>query len=723
MAQVGGRPDGESVPVDTLYRVDRLIKEYKARRVLDITDLVIRRNRLTVIVGKSGAGKSTLLNILAGLDRGSEVSRVLAAIGGEGLADLSKAQSKLSRKASYVFQQGHLLANGSLRLNLSLSANVVTTRDQQLSALEMAHLTEIGDAQDGDILDLRCRQLSGGEQQRLNVARAFIRDPEVIFADEPSSSLDKDTAGRVVNSLKEWLALRPGRSVIMVTHDRGLAMLADDLIVLDDGHVGYQGPCPSSIEDLNGLVPTSIARNELPLASDDQNVKFDAPEPGRFSLLRDALELAVQNLILPRLAVQGRRWRRFSRWPSTLIYFFLFALLCGAVTTKRISDNYFNEAVSDPRITQIVLGGNTMFEQETRLTPERIADLNDSGSGMFNIPNTGVYPRDDGIAEEIVVHNHSSEEPLSMIDERGRPRSRFSLSVLRLSSQEAVLDAMPLLDAQGVPTGRMIGPVMREADRRVGVIFIVLDIRYAEQLAANLATDMATVASGIRISRGGSRLKIELLGFYNEPVPDKGYVYQALMSLMSYREQLAATADAKLVNGDIRKYVRVAMYFDHTQFGATEKALKETHFDYSRDNFAKLARLISVSATLNAWMTFLVAGVAGGAAILFFVEAEGMMLHMRRSSLILIAQGVPSWVLAVTVWIQLALVSLTAAVVVSLGLFGTAVFVEQWELARSVLWVDLIWMLGVMLGLAWLLLRTSAKFKDRTSFGDDLRGE
>jgi lipoprotein-releasing system ATP-binding protein len=200
--------------------------------ILDGVDLRLERGEAIAIVGASGAGKSTLLHILGALDRPSSGA---VRLGGHDVSKLNDEAlaAMRNRHVGFVFQFHHLLREFTALENVMMPALV--GRSELASARERARglLAEVG-------LDHRethrPRQLSGGEQQRVAVARALVNDPLVLLADEPSGNLDKRTSGRLHDLLFE-LRERRDLSLVVVTHNGDLAGRADRILELDAGRL------------------------------------------------------------------------------------------------------------------------------------------------------------------------------------------------------------------------------------------------------------------------------------------------------------------------------------------------------------------------------------------------------------------------------------------------------------------------------------------------------
>ncbi len=203
--------------------------------VLRGVDLEVARSELLFLRGASGAGKTTLLYILAGLERPDSGEVFMK---GEGecaersLYDLKRRHQAQLRnvQVGYVFQHYCLLPDLSALENVCLPAMIAgcCQRQHATALLERVGL--------GDRRHHRPTELSGGEQQRVAIARSLVNDPEILFADEPTGNLDSVTGSGVMGTLLE-IARETKKTLIVVTHDSTLAALGDRQLELTDGRI------------------------------------------------------------------------------------------------------------------------------------------------------------------------------------------------------------------------------------------------------------------------------------------------------------------------------------------------------------------------------------------------------------------------------------------------------------------------------------------------------
>ncbi|MFF2557443.1 ABC transporter ATP-binding protein [Nocardia sp. NPDC058058] len=195
-------------------RVRGLVKDFGERRVLHGIDLDIRRGEFVALLGRSGSGKSTLLRALAGLDSATE------------------GELSVPGEVAVAFQEPRLVPWKKVLANITLGLRQPNPKQAARAALAEVGLTERADAWP--------LTLSGGEAQRASLARALVRDPDLLLLDEPFSALDALTRITIHNLVLElWGAHQPG--VLLVTHDVDEALLlADRALVLADGRIARE---------------------------------------------------------------------------------------------------------------------------------------------------------------------------------------------------------------------------------------------------------------------------------------------------------------------------------------------------------------------------------------------------------------------------------------------------------------------------------------------------
>ncbi len=211
-----------------LVRLEGVSRHYGALKALDQVDLQIRAGEWLAVMGPSGSGKSTLINLLGALDRPTAGEVWVDGVEVGALGDADRVHYR-RQKVGIVFQQFHLLPYLSALENVMLAQHYhsVPDRGEAKAALERVGLADRAAALPG--------QLSGGEQQRVCVARALVNHPPLILADEPTGSLDEESEGRVLSLLQELHA--QGCTVVTVTHAARVGSLADRRVELFHGRL------------------------------------------------------------------------------------------------------------------------------------------------------------------------------------------------------------------------------------------------------------------------------------------------------------------------------------------------------------------------------------------------------------------------------------------------------------------------------------------------------
>ena len=198
--------------------------------ILNNISLEIPDKQMVAIIGPSGSGKSTLLGLMAGLDKPTSGSILLDGVEITALAENEMARYR-RQKIGYIFQSFHLIPTLTALENVAVPLELAGDPNQTVRAEELLAAVGLRDRQGHYPV-----QLSGGEQQRVAVARAFACRPPILLADEPTGNLDSATGRQVIDLL---LALNrdQGSTLILVTHDQTLAAHAERIVTLRDGRI------------------------------------------------------------------------------------------------------------------------------------------------------------------------------------------------------------------------------------------------------------------------------------------------------------------------------------------------------------------------------------------------------------------------------------------------------------------------------------------------------
>ena len=195
-------------------------------KVLKDVSVKIDRGSFVIILGASGSGKSTLLNVLSGLERPDSGS---ITVNGQDITSMTDKNLTRFRRVQvgFIFQQYHLLENLNLDKNVKMGADLIKNKDYR----EIINKVGLSDK-----LNSKPSELSGGEQQRVCIARALAKKPNLLFLDEPTGALDEAT-GRAVLDYIINLQRETGFTMVMVTHNENIADTADTVIKMNSGKI------------------------------------------------------------------------------------------------------------------------------------------------------------------------------------------------------------------------------------------------------------------------------------------------------------------------------------------------------------------------------------------------------------------------------------------------------------------------------------------------------
>lgn len=204
--------------------------------VLKNISMAFEVGKVYAIVGKSGAGKSTMLSLISGLDlcqKGDIIYR-------ENSLKALDRDTYRAKSIGVIFQSFNLITTATAVENIVLSMNISGSDKKDKKAFAYALLEKVGI--DRETADRRILRLSGGEQQRVGIARALAHNPDIVIADEPTGNLDKDTEAEILNILTS-LAHDEGKCVIIVTHSKKVTSVADEIWGLTDGKLMLVKQC------------------------------------------------------------------------------------------------------------------------------------------------------------------------------------------------------------------------------------------------------------------------------------------------------------------------------------------------------------------------------------------------------------------------------------------------------------------------------------------------
>ncbi len=215
-----------------MLKAEQITKRYDSLQVLKGVDITVSKGEIVSIVGSSGAGKSTLLHILGTLDN-ADSGTITLNNQQIGLLKGKKLAAFRNQHIGFVFQFHHLLPEFTALENVSIPGWVAGTRKKEVAERATALLTRLGLE---DRLHNKPQQLSGGEQQRVAVARALINQPDIVFADEPTGNLDSTNAA-ALHELFVQLQKEFQQTFLIVTHNEELAAMSDRVLHMKDGRM------------------------------------------------------------------------------------------------------------------------------------------------------------------------------------------------------------------------------------------------------------------------------------------------------------------------------------------------------------------------------------------------------------------------------------------------------------------------------------------------------
>jgi len=214
----------------SLMKIDNLSYkyEYSRKNVLNKVSAEFEKGRIYAIVGKSGSGKTTLLSLISGLDVATGGSILY---NDKDIRALNRDDYR-AKSIGVVFQSYNLLLNATAVENIVLSMNISGSDEKNKKEYAYELLEKIGI--DRETADRKILKLSGGEQQRVGIARALSHEPDIIVADEPTGNLDNETEAQIMDIMSK-LAHENGKCVIIVTHSKKVSSYADDIFGIADG--------------------------------------------------------------------------------------------------------------------------------------------------------------------------------------------------------------------------------------------------------------------------------------------------------------------------------------------------------------------------------------------------------------------------------------------------------------------------------------------------------
>ena len=220
--------------MENLIELKNVYKTYKMDKIktkaLNDIDLTIKKGEILVILGASGGGKTTLLNVMSGLDKIDKRKNSFIKYNGKDISKYSDFRMTRFRKKNlgFIFQTYNLLEHLNVRENVLVGSNLGKSKVDVDEILEVVGMKRHSKKY--------MYELSGGEQQRVSIARALAKQPTVMFCDEPTGALDEKTGKKVLETLIEANE-KFGTTLIIVTHNPGIALIGDRVIKMNSGKI------------------------------------------------------------------------------------------------------------------------------------------------------------------------------------------------------------------------------------------------------------------------------------------------------------------------------------------------------------------------------------------------------------------------------------------------------------------------------------------------------
>lgn len=229
-----------------ILRTENLSKSYQMGEIqvqaLDKVSFSIEQGEFVVILGPSGSGKSTLLNIIGGMDKPTD-GKVLMLDEDITNYDEKKLTEYRRNKVGFVFQFYNIMANLTAEENVELATEICENPLSVNEIIERVGLT--------DRREHFPSQMSGGEQQRVSIARAVAKNPDILLCDEPTGALDSNTGITILSLLKK-VNEETGKTVVVITHNSDIAFMANRVIKMKSGKIieNYINPSPMAVEEI-----------------------------------------------------------------------------------------------------------------------------------------------------------------------------------------------------------------------------------------------------------------------------------------------------------------------------------------------------------------------------------------------------------------------------------------------------------------------------------------
>ena len=607
-------------------------------------------------MGPNGSGKSTLLHILGGMERSFDGHVVLNH--GEGsYAIVGGSWDYPWRQVGRIFQQGHVQPHQTVSLVIAaptIAQGQTVDRGELLEVCTAAGLSEA-------FLDRRGWQLSGGEMQRVALARAQFHDPDLILADEPTSSLDPERGRHLMTRLNRWRGEEVHRSIVWVTHDYKLAAeFADCVVVLSDGRMvvhdeGKPQPIPGDETE------------EKARTLHDWLIEYRTPEPkvlkppGRIAAgptsrtgyaLRAGVCELLSNARVPAKRVADLRGLTsvggaragfcatlaaaaagFSKWGMVIKQLLLGLLILMAVVGASVLNDLYDAQTNDPRNCVVTVGGSNIGDW--RLSPERITELNrrpwsdrrgpepdaraDAAAAKAG-PSDGTAEAGCGYGKPVWPRRTEHIGIAPWAPNAGgcdEDNALYPQEFLVADSREPIFRTVAMVGGKDRMSDLLAGH--RRDERRRYAYLTVEMLRIAFDLDPSEAAALRLIC----LRLGGKWNEVYVGGMAERLPTDRGYAFMGMISMDDYA----------FLQNEPPLITRAAFYFAPDEIDALGAWLTPENLAagdrprFDLDNFEKIRRLVTANAAIRAGMMFVVVLVF---CVLFAVIASDVTAYISN---------------------------------------------------------------------------------------------
>jgi len=677
------------------YRIRNLRQDYNPQDssnppAIDIARLDIDLGGIIAIVGGSGSGKTTFLNLISGLEEvanGGSLQPVLDLKLANESAVLHLAPSSNSGKqhafphnrVSYIFQQGYLLNQASIGINLAMTRRAAGLKADRISLeklLTMAQLHEDSDnsQQLQKTLSDRTFTLSGGQQQRINIARALGREPDILFADELSSSLDPHRARLVLTELRNWLwegsysaganRRNLNRTMLWVTHDYELASnFADAIIVLHEGTVAEHCERPIECNENRPAIKSSdlllwVKTGHIPQAyrepSDDSVLvpeavvyehRVDAENINRVQEI-SPLQIITGNIgsgialswleafPLPRptgsrIVGFARGLTRplfgFSHWARALQLAAVILLIMIITYGREVVIAYFDAQLNDPALRHVIVQQNTKELQRSIIDDDSLHELSTSISS-----SSGTSSNDESVAfgrftEFVDAYPKGIDET--------NPGYIAEITVGVLDREEPVYHSLAVFPLDALRPGCTNDTTQSPIDLipYSDELALIVSQNYIREVEKIYSIDLCSNPF-LDLWDAGSPRRFRVVG-YVQSAPADGYEqFDAIMQVGVWRNWVSLVGKSQ-----IESFSRAAVYFTQSNHAGVIEELYKRAFAFDREIVNKFERLIGTAAKLRDaffvinWLSLIVAGTVAAGLIWSYLVQNAKSIAVLRA--------------------------------------------------------------------------------------------